>query len=139
MDITKMVDNFEGTDIELKNIAKTVFECVDGSNEDDFSFMDECESMLLCDYDFLNDNQFEDVRRLIEELICNEGNFKDEEKFFIFNYNCSVSVVGRFEDEGNLDMFGLTCENQDYADILAEELEPLVRFMNEQDKLINNK
>ena len=54
---------------DLKNIAKTVFECVNGSNEDDFAFMDECESMLLCDYEYLNDDQFHKVICFIDDLI----------------------------------------------------------------------
>ena len=59
-----------------------------------------------------------------------------EKRFFIVNNNCDVEVVGNFEDEGNLVMFGLTCDNQDYADIMANELEPIVAFMNEQDSII---
>jgi len=59
-----------------------------------------------------------------------------EKRFFIVNHNCVVEVVGNFEDEGNLSMFGLTCDNQDYADIMASDLEPIVAFMNEQDSII---
>ena len=62
-----------------------------------------------------------------------------EKKFFITNQDCVVEVVGKFEDEGNLVMFGLTCENQYYADVMESELEHLVDFMNEQDSIINNK
>lgn len=54
----------------LENIAKTVFECVDAvSFEDDDEFMDKCESMIYCDYNYLNDNQVNEVFDLIEDML----------------------------------------------------------------------
>ena len=76
--IEKMIDNFMGEEEELRNIALTVFECVDGSNTNDDTFMDECDSMIGCDYGYLNPNQVNEVLDLIEELILNDGNFKEK-------------------------------------------------------------
>ena len=77
VDSELLKDNFNGSEEQLKIIAKTVYECVDATNEDDFIFMDECESMIGCDYDFLNNHQVNEVVWLIDELICNNGKFKE--------------------------------------------------------------
>ena len=71
IDITKEIDNFQGTEEELNTIATTIYECVDGSNTNDETFMDECESMLLCDYDWLKQSQKHYVIDKIEEIIEN--------------------------------------------------------------------
>ena len=73
IDITKTIDNFEGTKEELQNIAETVYELVDVvSYPDDDMFMDKCESMLRCDYDYLTDDQFYEVYNMIEKIIDGE-------------------------------------------------------------------
>ena len=71
-------DNFDGSDEHLKIIAKTIYECVDASNEDDSTFMDECISMAQCDYDYLKTYQTDEVLKLVDELCCNNGEFKGE-------------------------------------------------------------
>lgn len=73
IDITKTVDNFMGTEEELKNIAQTVYELVDATSypEDDM-FLDKCESMLRYDYDYLTDDQFEEVYSMIIKIIDGE-------------------------------------------------------------------
>lgn len=65
-------DNFNGTDEELKIIAETVYELVDASNTNDDTFMDECKSMISCDYDYLNMDQINIVCKMIDEIICGE-------------------------------------------------------------------
>ena len=65
-------DNFNGTDEELKIIAETVYELVDASNTNDDTFMDECKSMINCDYDYLNMDQINIVCKMIDEIICGE-------------------------------------------------------------------
>lgn len=69
MDSEMLRDNFNGTEAELKVIAETVFECVDATNEDDWNFMDECQSMLDCDYDYLNPQQYHEVLEFIDRII----------------------------------------------------------------------
>lgn len=70
IDITKTIDNFVGTEEELQNIAETVYELVDTTSyPDDDMFMDKCESMLRCDYDYLTDDQFYEVYNMIEKII----------------------------------------------------------------------
>lgn len=70
IDITKTIDNFVGTEEELQSIAKTVYELVDVvSYPEDDMFMDKCESMLQCDYDYLTDDQFHEVYNMIEKII----------------------------------------------------------------------
>lgn len=70
IDITKTIDNFVGTEEELQSIAKTVYELVDVvSYPEDDMFMDKCESMLKCDYDYLTDDQFYEVYNMIEKII----------------------------------------------------------------------
>lgn len=73
IDITKTIDNFVGTEEELKNIAKTVYELVDATSypEDDM-FLDKCESMLQYDYDYLSPDQFEEVYNMIIKIINGE-------------------------------------------------------------------
>ena len=70
-------DNFMGTDEQLKTIAQTIYECCDGTVPDD-DFQDGYNSMIEYDYDYLKEPQKETVRDLIEELICNDGEFKGE-------------------------------------------------------------
>ena len=72
MDITRFIDNFEGTEEELRTIAETVYELVDASNTNDDTFIDECESMINCDYDYLNMDQINIVCKMIDEIICGE-------------------------------------------------------------------
>ena len=69
IDSEMLRDNFNGTEAELKVIAETVFECVDATNEDDWAFMDECESMLSCDFEYLNNAQFHQVIEFIDRII----------------------------------------------------------------------
>lgn len=69
LDSELLRDNFEGSEEQLKVIAETVFECVDASNEDDWNFMDECESMLSCDFEYLNNTQFHQVIEFIDRII----------------------------------------------------------------------
>lgn len=69
LDSELLRDNFDGSEEQLKIIAETVFECVDASNKDDWNFMDECQSMLSCDYDYLNPQQYHEVEGFIETLI----------------------------------------------------------------------
>lgn len=70
-------DNFDGSDKQLKIIAQTVYECVDGTVPDE-DFVDGCQSMLQYDYDYLKPHQEDTVLDLIEELVCNNGEFKGE-------------------------------------------------------------
>lgn len=78
MDITKQIDNFNGEEEELKNIAMTVYECCCGQCFDD-DFEDHCQSMLDCDYDFLTEDQYHQIlHKYIEELIENDGEFECE-------------------------------------------------------------
>ena len=62
------------------------------------------------------------------------------ERFVIVNHNCEVSVLDTghelVEEEGNLLLFGIDYANQGDADYLAYELEPIVRLLNEQDRII---
>lgn len=70
-------DNFTGSDEELRVIAKTVYECVDGTVPDE-DFIDGCQSMVQYDYDYLKPYQEDIIFELIEELVCNDGEFKGE-------------------------------------------------------------
>ena len=73
IDITKTIDNFTGTEEELKNIAQTVYELVDVvSYPEDDMFMEKCESMLQYDYDYLSPDQSEEVYNMIVEIINGE-------------------------------------------------------------------
>lgn len=69
IDIVKVRDNFQGTEEELNNIAHTIYDCVDATNGDPDSFIDECWSMLLCDYDWLHKHQQDNVIDIIVEII----------------------------------------------------------------------
>lgn len=77
IDTIKIIDNFEGNEKELKNIALTVYEiCCQGFDDD---FHDNAQSMLDCDYDFLTEDQYNKVMyEYIEELIENDGEFECE-------------------------------------------------------------
>lgn len=66
-------DNFEGSEEQLETVAETVYELVDATSyPDDDMFMDKCESMLRCDYDYLTDDQFYEVYNMIEKIIDGE-------------------------------------------------------------------
>ena len=70
-------DNFEGSEEQLKIIAQTTYQCCEEGNDDEF--LNRCKSMLNSDYDYLNDNQYNEVMyKWIEELITNNGEFKGE-------------------------------------------------------------
>lgn len=69
-DMEIVADNFLGTEEELKSIAKNIYECVDATNKDDSTFMDECESMMTCDYPYLKEYQEDEILKIIDELIC---------------------------------------------------------------------
>ena len=61
------------------------------------------------------------------------------EKFVIAVNNCEVSVLDTDNDvtDENLEIFSVDFEdNEVVADYIAYELEPLVRVLNEQDKLL---
>lgn len=63
------------------------------------------------------------------------------ERFVIVNHNGEVSVLDTghdlVESEGNLELFSLDFGNEADADCVAEELDGLVRVLNEQDRLLN--
>lgn len=61
------------------------------------------------------------------------------EKFVIVVNNCEVSILDTDNDvtDENLEIFSVDFEdNEVVADYIAYELEPLVRVLNEQDKLL---
>lgn len=69
-DMEIISDNFLGTEEELKAIAKDVYDKVDMvSYQDDPDFMDKCESVMSCDYPFLNPDQENKIFDMIDELI----------------------------------------------------------------------
>lgn len=79
IDAEILADNFDGNDKQLKFIAKNVYDMVDMvSYPDDEEFMDKCDSMIGCDYDFVNPDQHHQITQLIDELIINNGKFKGE-------------------------------------------------------------
>lgn len=58
------------------------------------------------------------------------------EKFFIYNKNGDIQLIMRSEDEGNLMMFGLTCEDKADADMLVLELQDVCDYLNYQHHMI---
>lgn len=72
VDAESFRDNFEGSEKELKTIAQTIYDCVDGSNEDPETFGDEVNSMLQYDYDYLTKDQQDKVFWMVDDIAVKE-------------------------------------------------------------------
>lgn len=68
VDAESFRDNFEGSEEELQIIANTIYECVDGSNEDPETFGDEVQSMIEYDYDYLTLDQQDKVFWMVDDI-----------------------------------------------------------------------
>ena len=72
VDAESFRDNFEGSEEQLQVIANTIYECVDGSNEDPETFGDEVQSMIEYDYDYLTLDQQDKVFWMVDDITTAE-------------------------------------------------------------------
>lgn len=59
-----------------------------------------------------------------------------EEKFLIHNIKNNVSIIDTEED--NVILFNVACDNEEDGKYIEYELQPVVRLLNEQNKILKN-
>jgi hypothetical protein len=59
-----------------------------------------------------------------------------DKRFVIVQDKCDVSILYQLEDEGNLDIFSVNCEDEEDAKYIAEELTGIVLMLNGQDRIL---